>query len=51
MKPNDSAARFLLGYVSFFSQDYAAAKKHFAAPGAEDRDARLFLREIERQRR
>ncbi len=50
-KPSDSAARFLLGYVSFFSQDYAAAKKHFTAPGAEDRDARLFLREIERQRR
>ena len=48
--PADKAARFVLGYNCFFTQQYGKAGGHFAALGDGDREARLFLREIARRK-
>jgi tetratricopeptide (TPR) repeat protein len=48
--PDGTAARFLLAYNYFFSQQAAKAKEHFAALGAGDAEARLFLEAIAEER-
>jgi len=47
--PDARAARFVMGYNCFFSKQRAKAKEHFAALGAADPEAQLFLREIARR--
>jgi len=46
--PGDADARFLLGYNYFFSGRRAEAKAEFAALGAQDAIAQLFLQELGR---
>jgi tetratricopeptide (TPR) repeat protein len=48
--PSDAAARFLLGYNCFFTQQHTRAEEQFVALGSADPEAQLFLREIRRSR-
>ena len=47
--PADVAARFVLGYNCFFSQQLDQAREQFTALGRDDREARVFLAEIARR--
>jgi len=44
--PGDHAARFVLGYNFFFTQQHAKAARHFAVLGDADREAALFVHKM-----
>ncbi len=48
--PGDAAARFVLGYNYWFTQQRAKAREQFAALGRGDREAQLVLAEMDRRR-
>ena len=48
--PKDTAARFLLGYACFFTQNYGEAQAHLESLGAAHAEAQALLAEIQRIR-